>query len=283
MKVLLALLVAFSLIFCASCAKKEPEVIKTADMLNITNENSDFLGCRDRYEAVMSAVSSKISVLENAHNDKIRIETDSEYFFEDEYILTSFEPFIFDSFSMTDYFTSAMTSKEAAEAYKTLCRGMTVEYSTDNNTHTLRFVSEELVEEYSAEYNEEFDSFRYVFSIENADGRQTKEFLEFIKFENGIYAIQSNTARCYVDFDENDDIEYISCTVLGIGEYSPENDGIFPTKEFLTADWVNEKGKDAFMSIHTFKDGILTHSECSSGPWKTVNITAEDFDSAFYM
>lgn len=252
-------------------------------MLNITNEDSDYLGCRERYEAVMSAVSSKISVLENAHNDKIRIETDSEYFFEDEYILTSFEPFILGSFSLTDYFTSSMTAKEAAETYKTLCKGMTVEYSTDKNNHTLRFVSEELVEEYEAEYNEEFDSFRYVFSIENVDGRQTEEFLEFIRYENGVYAIQSNTARCYVDFNENDEIEYISCTVLRNSEYSLENDGIYPTEELLTADWASEKGKDAFMSIHTFKDGILTHSECSSGPWKTVNITAKDFGSAFYM
>lgn len=283
MKRILVFLAAISLIFCSSCTKKEPEVIKTADMLNITNEAADYLGCRDRYEAVISAVSSKISVLENAHNEKIRIETESEYFFEEEYILTSFEPFILSSFSLTDYFSASMTSKEAAEKYKTLCRGMTVEYSTDTDTHTLRFVSEELVEEYEAEYNEEFDSFRYVFSVENAEGRQTEEFLEFIRFENGIYAIQSNSARCYVDFDKNDEIESLSCTVLRDGEYSLDNDGIYPTKELLTADWVSEKGKDAFISIHTFKDGILTHSECSSGPWKTVNITASDFSSAFYM
>ena len=283
MKKLFIFLVALSLFLCSSCSKKEPEVIKTADMLNITNEDADYLGCRERYESVISAVSAKVSVLENAHNEKIRIETESEYFFEDEYILTSFEPFILSSFSLTDYFSPSMTPKQAQETYKTLCRGMTVEYSTDKNTHSLRFVSEELVEEYKAEYDEEFDSFRYVFSIENAEGRRTEEFLEFIRLENSAYAIQSGTARCYVDFDENNEIEFFSCTVLKSGEYSPDDDGIYPAKELLSSDWVNEKGKDAFISIHTFENGILTHSECSSGPWKTVNITATDFSSAFYI
>lgn len=283
MKRILIFLAAVSLILCSSCSKKEPEVIKTADMLNITNEDADYSGCRERYEAVMSAVTSKISVLENAHNEKIRIETDSEYFFEEEYILTSFEPFILSSFSLTDYFSASMTPAEAAEKYKTLCRGMTVDYSTDTDTHTLRFVSEELVEEYTAEYNEEYDSFRYTFSIEDEDGSRTEEFLEFISLENGIYAIQSKSARCYVDFDENDEIVYLSCTVLRDGEYSPDNDSIFPTEELLSADWANEKGRDAFISTHTFENGILTHSERSSGPWKTVKITASDFSSAFYM
>lgn len=283
MKRFSALIVALLLIFCTSCSKSEPEVLKTPDMLNITNDDADFLGCRERFEAVMSAVSSKITVLENAHNDKIRIETESEYFFEDEYILTSFEPFILSSFSLSEHFTSSMTQKQAEENYKTVCKGMTVEYSSDNDNHTLRFVSEELVEEYTAEYNEEFDSFRYSFTVENADGRHTEEFLEFTKYENGVYAIQSKTSRCYVDFDENDEIESIYCTTLKTDEYSLEADSIYPTKELLTSDWVNEKGRDSFISIHSFNDGILTHSECSSGPWKTVKITASDYSSAFYM
>lgn len=283
MKRIFVFLVAISLVLCSSCSKKEPEVIKTADMLNITNEDSDFKGCRERYEAVISAVTSKISVLENAHNEKIRIETESEYFFEEEYILTSFEPFILSSFSLTDHFSSSMTSQQAQETYKPFCRGMTVEYTADSNSYSLRFVSEELVEEYTAEYNEESDSFRYVFGIEDADGSRTEEFLEFISLENGVYAIQSKSSRCYVDFDENDEIENFFCTVLKDGEYSFEDEGIFPTQELLTADWASERGKDSFMSIHTFENGILTHSECSSGPWKTVSITEADFSSAFYM
>lgn len=266
----------------SSCGKKEPEVIKTADMLNITNEDSDYLGCYERYESVISAVISKISVLENAHNEKLKIETESEYFFEDEYIFTSFEPFNLDSISVTSHFDSSMDLKKAEEVYKNICRGMTVEYNADSNNYNLRFVSEELVEEYSAEYSEEFDSFRYVFSIENAEETQTAEFLEFIKFENGAYAIQSQKSRCYVDFGEDGEIEYFCCTTLRGGEYSVD-ESIFPQKEMLNADWVTEKGREAFESIHTYENGILTHSECSSGPWKTVNITAADYSSAFYM
>ena len=282
MKRLVVFLLVFCTVFLCSCKRSEPEIIKTADMLNITNEDSDYQGCFERYEAVVSAVVSKTSVLENAHNDKLKIETDSEYFFEDEYIPTSFEPFELDFVSVTNHFTPSLNLKQAEEIYKNISRGMTVEYSLDGINYNLRFVSEELVEEYSAEYNEEFDSFRYVFGIEDSEETRTEEFLEFIKFENGAYAIQSQKTRCYVDFDENGEIEFFTCATLRADEYSID-ESIFPQKEALSADWVTEKGKNAFESIHTYKDGILSHSECSSGPWKTVNITAADFSSAFYM
>lgn len=282
MKKLLILLTVFSLVFFCSCKKSKPEIVKTADMLNITNKDSDFQGCFERYEAVVSAVVSKTSVLENAHNDKLKIESDSEYFFEDDYIPTSFEPFELDAVSVTSHFTPSMDLKQAEEVYKNISRGMTVEYSHDTADYTLRFVSEELVEEYSAEYDEEFDSFRYIFSIEDAEETRTKEFLEFIKLENSAYAIQSQKSRCYVDFDENGEIEYFACSTLRADEYSLD-ESIFPQKEVLTSDWVTEKGKNSFGSIHTYENGILTHSECSSGPWKTVSITASDFSSAFYI
>lgn len=282
MKKLFILLMAFCLVFFCSCKKSEPEIVKTADMLNITNEDADYLGCLGRYNSVVSAVVSKTSVLENAHNEKLKIETDSEYFFEDEYIPTSFEPFELDFLSVTNHFTPSMDLKQAEEIYKNISRGMTVEYSSDGTNYNLRFVSEELVEEYSAEYNEEFDSLRYIFSIEDSEETRTEEFLEFIKFENDAYAIQSRKSRCYVDFDENGEIEYFACSTLRADEYSLD-ESIFPQKETLSSEWVTKKGKNAFESIHTYENGILTHSECSSGPWKTVSITASDFGSAFYM
>ncbi len=282
MKKLLILLLVFCTVFFSSCKKNEPEIIKTADMLNITNEEADYQGCLERYESVVSAIVSKTSVLENAHNEKIKIETDSEYFFEDEYIPTSFEPFLLNSVSLTKHFTPSMNLSQAEETYKNISRGMTVEYTSDGINHNLRFVSEELVEEYTAEYNEEYDSFRYIFSIEDSEETRTEEFLEFIKFENGAYAIQSLKSRCYVDFDENGEIEYFICATLKSDEYSLD-ESIFPHSEVLTSDWVTEKGRNSFESIHTFENGILSHSECSSGPWKTVNITAADFSSAFYM
>lgn len=282
MKRLFVFLLVFGMVFFCSCQKGEPETVKTADMLNITNEDSDFQGCFERYEAVISAVVSKTSVLENAHNDKLKIETDSEYFFEDEYIPTSFEPFELDFVSVTEHFVPSMTQAEAAEIYKNISRDMTVEYSSDGMNFNLRFVSEELVEEYSAEYSEEFDSFRYIFSTEDSEETRTEEFLEFIKFENGAYAIQSQKSRCYVDFNENGEIEYFACSTLRADEYSLD-ESIFPQKEALSSEWVTEKGRNAFESIHTYENGILTHSECSSGPWKTVKITAADFGSAFYM
>ncbi len=282
MKKLFILLTVFCMVFFCSCEKSEPEIVKTADMLNITNEDADYLGCLERYNSVISAVVNKTSVLENAHNDKIKIESDSEYFFEDEYIPTSFEPFELDAVSVTNHFTPSMDLKQAEEIYKNISRGMTVEYSSDGTDYSLRFVSEELVEEYSAEYDEEFDSFRYIFSIEDTEETRTEEFLEFIKLENGAYAIQSQKSRCYVDFDEKGEIEFFACSTLRADEYSLD-ESIFPQKETLTSNWVTEKGKNSFESIHTYENGILTHSECSSGPWKTVSITAADFSSAFYM
>jgi len=72
------------------------------------------------------------------------------------------------------------------------------------------------------------------------------------------------------------------CGELRNGEFTLEN-SIYPSsEENLGENWVLSEGKSQYSNIHTFKDGILTHEDCSSGPWKSIKINEKDYESAFY-
>ena len=63
-------------------------------MLNITNTEESFNGCRERLSSVLTAMKSKVSVLEAEHNRSIKIENPAEFFLDKNYIHTAFEPFL---------------------------------------------------------------------------------------------------------------------------------------------------------------------------------------------
>lgn len=282
MKKCLSLLLALLLIFLCSCKNEEPLKHKTADMLNITNTDKTFQGCMSRLNSVIDAMSAKIEILESAHNSVIKSENPDEYFLEEDYILTSFEPFILASSPITDGFTSDMTNESAQEYYKLNSNGMDIIFESENENYNLTFVSESLVENYTAEYDAENDSLRYTHSVED-DGTETvKEFLEFAKTESEGYVIQNLTQRCYIEFNSDDEIVYFCCGELKGDDFSPD-ESIYPLpQEETDGFWVTSKGKMMFSNIHTYENGILIHEDCSSGPWKTIKINADDFASAFY-
>lgn len=281
MKRIISLLAAMLLMLC-SCKGEEISEPKTADMLNITNTDETFLGCKSRLDAVISAMSAKISILENAHNAVIKSGNENEYFLEENYILTVFEPFILDSISVTEGFTADMTNETAQEYYKLQSEGMDIIFDSDGENYELMFVSESLVKSYTAEYDIENDSLRYIYTVEDSGTETVEEFLEFSKAENGAYVIQSRTHRCYIEFNDRDEIVYFCCGELNEGEFT-QDESIYPVPEKeLDEFWVISRGKTAFANIHTFEENTLTHEDRSSGPWKTVRINADDYATAFY-
>lgn len=283
MKRFLLLLTALLLILCSCSGNEPPQKLITADMLNITDTEKTFLGCRNRLDAVLEAMSAKIEILENAHNAVIKDENKTEYFLEDKYILTSFEPFIIDTLEITDGFNAEMTNETAQTYYKLQSDGMNIYFNSDGKSNfELQFISETLVKKYSGEYNEKTDSLRYIYSVESDGNETVEEFLEFTRTENGAYIIQSRSSRCYIEFNEDDEIVYFCCGELNTDEFSAE-ESVFPSPDkTLDKYWVLSKGKPAFSNIHTFENNMLIHEDCSSGPWKTIRINAEDYASAFY-
>ncbi|MBQ3046273.1 MAG: hypothetical protein IJD49_10015 [Clostridia bacterium] len=282
MKKYLSLTIAFLLVFLCSCKGNEPPVHKTADMLSITNEEKSFLGCKSRLDAVISAMSSKISTLENAHNAVIKAENSENFFLDENYILTSFEPFVNSSLSITEGFTEDMTNEKAQDFYKLHSEGLDIIYNGADENHELMFVSESLVKTYTAEYDKKSDSLRYTFSVEENGTEAVEEFLEFIRVGNSTYIIQSQSERCYIEFDEKGGIICFCCAKLGSGEFSID-ESVYPeTQADTDSFWVLSEGKPSYSGIHTFENGILTHEDCSSGPWKTIKINADDYASAFY-
>ena len=88
--------------------------MKTADMLEITNTDLDFQGCLSRFDAVLNAMKSKVSVLENAHNNTVKSNAENEYFFEKDFVLTAFEPFVLSDFNIVRKFNSEFTAAPPA-------------------------------------------------------------------------------------------------------------------------------------------------------------------------
>ena len=284
-KKVLSLLSVLLIILC-SCSGKEDDKVITPDMLSITNTEETFIGCRERFLDVIRAMSAKISILENGHNKTIQVENPSEYFLENHYILTAFSPFPLGTFDLpvVGGFTADMDEETAQKFYDNPTRHSDISYESDGETSfLLKFISEETTEEYSAEFDKKTDSFRYIFSTEKNGTEEVVEFLEFIKISKNSYIAQSKTTRCFIEFDDENRIVSFCCGELRRGEFTPD-DSVFPVpSETLGKNWVLAEGKSQYLNIHTFEDGVLTHEDCSSGPWKSVEIDAKQFESAFYM
>ena len=282
MKKISAILLVLMLVFLCGCSDKGDVRVKTADMLNITNTEKNFLGCLSRFEAVVAAMSAKTTILENAHNAVIESDNKTEYFLEENYILTSFEPFVLDTLSIVQGFTENMTNEAAQDYYKLQSEGMDITFTSDGENYELIFVSESTLKSYTAEYNAKNDSLRYVYTVEYSGEETVEEFLEFSKTESGAYVIQSRTGRCYIKFNRNDEIENFCCGELYEGEFTLD-ESVYPVPdEAIDEFWVTERGKPVFNSVHSFENNLLIHEDRSSGPWKTVRIDAENYASAFY-
>lgn len=283
MKRIIALSFAILFLFCSCSEKPEVPKLKTADMLDITNTDMDFQGCRSRFDAVVSAMKAKVTVLENAHNETVKSNAESEYFLEKEYVLTAFEPFMLSGFELTREFSPLLTAESANSVFAHKADGMKLVYESDEkSSYVLQLLSETVVKEYSVEYSDKADGFRYIYSVEDSGGKRVEEFLEFIKDNNGRYLIQSNSSRSIIEFDGEDKIVYFCCGELNGEEFTLDESVFGEENPQISENWVLERGKSNYISIHTCDGGVLTHEDCSSGPWKSVKISEKDYASAFY-
>ncbi len=285
LKICLSLTLVLLFMLC-SCSGTEDETVYTPDMLQITNTEETFIGCRERFLDVLRATEAKVSILEAGHNKTVRAENPSEYFLENDYILTAFSPFPLGTFDLpiVGGFTKEMDEETAQTYYDSPTRHSDISYESDGETSfLLRFISEENTDEYFAEYDKKSDSFRYTYSTENSGTEETVEFLEFIRVDKYSYAAQSKTTRYFIEFNDENKIVSFCCGELRKGEFTLD-DSVFPVpSETPDKNWVLSEGKSQYSNIHTFEDGILTHEDCSSGPWKSIKINEKDYESAFFQ
>lgn len=282
MKKIFAVLFAAVLIFCSGCnnngdIQTTTQPPKTADMLVLPTNKKNYADCVKRYYAVVSAVISKVQVLETEHNKALEAEDPEKFFLNDNYIATGFEPFLLNEFSITESFDFTMDEAKARELFAAQSKGADIQFEKNTtNSFVLRFVEEQSMKEYTVDYSSS-DSFRYVCTQENGNETEIIEMLEFAK-KNSSYYIQSLKTRLYVQFDANGNIVYFCCSTLKDGNYLEES--IYPQND-ASDNWVTEKEKDDYLNIHTYQNGALIHEECSSGPWKTITISEKDYSGAF--
>lgn len=282
MKRIIALSFAIVFLLCSCKGTSETPKPKTSDMLDITNTELNYQGCVSRYEAVISAMRAKVTILEEAHNNTVKSNSGNEYFLEKDFVLTVFEPFMLSGFDVTYEFDSDFNAEKAKSSFAHLSDGMEILYDSDGESvFDLQMVSETVVKRYSVEYSKKADSFRYINYAEQSGEEDVVEFLEFTTDKNGRYLIQSNTTRCIIEFDDEDKIVYFCCGQLNGGEFSVD-ESISGNETSVNENWVLERGKANYINIHTYEDGVLNHEDCSSGPWKSIRISEFDYGSAFY-
>ncbi len=283
-KIISALLAAVFLVLtgCSSNRKDVPitttSAPKSADMLNITSTGISYAECVKRYYAVLDAVKNKIQILEKEHNKQIESENPEKFFLDENYILTAFDPFVLTKFSTTESFSPNLSEEELINSLSFITDGDSISFKNDGDSkYLLSFVNENSLEEYSVEYSTK-DSFRYVLTTETDETAVTNEFLEFRKNVNTYY-VQSKTSRLWVQFDSDGNIIYFCCSTLKNGSYG-NADSIYPDSA-PKKEWITERNRDDYISIHTYENGILTHEDSSSGPWKTLTINESDYQNAF--
>lgn len=291
MKKILAILLAGMMIMLCACNKDNGDptaeittapAMRTSDMLDITARGLNYIDCLNRYYSVITAVKNKVQILENEHNKIIENANGDRYFLDENYILTYFDPFLMNSLFLTEGFKDYTNPADVNAYYTIYSNGADIRYEIKNTaTRALYFSSEDSVKEFKAEYNQSNDSFRYTAYTDSDGNRVLDESLEFVKLTRNIYLIQSKNARCYVEFDDTGKIVYFCCTVLKGGTYT-EADTIYDGNVITDGrSWAMAYEKDTYLSIHTYENGVMTHEECSSGPWKSVSINESDYASAF--
>ena len=288
MKKIISVMLAAIFLMLAGCGSDKNSAVtehttkapKSADMLNITSNNRNYAECVKRYYAVLTAVKNKTQILEKEHNKQIETENPEKFFLDENYIMTAFDPFVLSEFSITEIFSPNLTEEEILNTLSYKANGASVNFeSNGNNSYLLSLISENSLREFSVEYSSR-DSFRYVLTTESGETTVTNEMLEFGKNTN-IYFVQSKTSRLFVQFDGNGNIIYFCCSTLKNGSYGT-SDSIYPDSE-PSKEWVTERDKNDYISIHTYENGVLTHEDSSSGPWKTFTINESDYKYAFEL
>ena len=285
MKKFISALLAAVILLLAGCGsdKELPTIAttrapKSADMLNITSKTRSYSECVNRYYAVINAVKNKTQILEKEHNKQIESENPDKFFLDENYILTAFDPFVLADFSLTENFNPSLTEEDVIGAFSFKANGADISFENNGkDSYTLSLTDEISLREYKVEYSTN-DSFRYVSTTESNEATVINEMLEFCSNTN-TYFVQSKNSRLFVQFDADGNIIYFCCSTLKNGSYG-DSESIYPDA-CPTREWVTERSKEDYISIHTYENGILEHEDCSSGPVKSLTIYESEFENAF--
>ena len=117
MKKLICIALAGLMLMLTACGAAEPKTIYK-DTLVITNEEKTFEGAKERYRAVLESLRTRVTLLEESHNQSVKLENPDSYFLDDNYILRSFDPFAVASFEMTDKINDSVTPESAPDIFK---------------------------------------------------------------------------------------------------------------------------------------------------------------------
>lgn len=286
MKKVFGIFLVVAILLLTGCSDYEPPKPVTADMLTILNDKNSYIDCRERFESVMQAVENKTRILEKEYNQKIIRENPNDYFLNESYLLSTFDPFNLERLNYTDSFNDEYTQEIANEEFTIKAGSKTIIYTSEKNAYKLKFVEEELTEIYLAQYDKKHDSFRYSYINDTPEGEETVEFLEFITISDTEYAIQSNKSRLYVKFDAEGNIIYFISSTLRNENYEPDDtiyDNHTTFSEGSAEKWATGLDEEKYANIRVFEDGYLTHKDFVSSPTVEVSIKAEDYASAFYF
>ena len=281
-KIAAIICVVFLLLCTASCGQPEQKIIYK-DTLIIENNESTFEGARERFRSVLDSLMTRVNLLEESHNEAIKQENPDSYFLDSNYILRAFDPFSISSLQITDKIDDTVNEQNAPEIFENEAEGKSVIFSRKDDGYTLKFMSETLTEIYDASYDTKTDSLRFVYSQETPTEDIDVEFLEFIKDEDNSYAIQLNRARCYINFDEDGNIESFKCAELNTGNYTLD-ESIYKAS---AADLLSFKSdvadgkKSDYDNIREYNEGVLTHIETVEGNINEVQIYSEIYASVF--
>ena len=282
MKRCFAIIILLCIFFMAGCADKKPAIIITSNMLTYDNDEKSFSALRGRYEAVKDVIKTEVNTLEYAQNRKIVFENPDDYFLNEDYILSTFDPFNIDGFTLTEHFSESLDQSMAETYYSDFAAGKTIQYTAEDDTYCLKIVSEGLNDVYTVEYSKSSDSFTYRHTAVTSSGEAVSGFLDFCRLSENVYAIQSAVNRCYIQFDSEGHIDYFRFSEIKDGENSVE-DSIFDTASVIGKNWVTNNKSATYSGIIEFKDKVLVHSDSSTGTLKEITINEEDYASEFYI
>ncbi len=282
MKKVSAIIVLLCILFTAGCSGNKPAVIVTSNMFVYEDTGKSFLSARGRYEAVVNVIRNEVTVLENAHNEKIIVENPDDYFLNNEYILSSFDPFNIDNFALSEFFDEKTDQSLAQTFYSNYAAGRDIQYSSSDKEYNLKFISDGMNEIYSVICSDNFDSFRFEHLTVSSDGENCEDFLDFVRISDNTYAIQSSLNRCYIQFDSEGHIDYFRFSQIKDGINDIGN-SIFKSSAVIGKSWVTNNKTVTYSSIIEFKDRILTHQDSSTGTLKEISVNEDDFASGFII
>lgn len=282
MKKAIGLLLIVCIFLMAGCAKKEPAIVITKNMLAYDNDSKTFLAAKGRFEAIVEVIKTEVTLLENSHNEDVMLEFPDNYFLNEDYILNSFDPFNIADFDLTENFDEKTDESSAAVYYENKANGREVQYFFEDRTYTLKFFGEAVNDIYTVKCSKDYKSFSFMHMSVSSEGEKCEDFLDFIVLPGNAYAIQSAENRCYITFDNEGHIEYFRVSSLKDGFNTPD-DTIFDSSVTPGKNWVTKNKGGSYNSIVEFDDGILTIQDSSTGTVKETIINEADYASVFLI